>query len=243
MIKRILVIGLVLAAGAGVGAIAAWQQATHLPGWYTQTEGTATDPDIAILTAEQLQQPEEVQQIRLNFNRTVENAFNQGESASNQPPQVRLNAQEFNQLLVAALPESAASEEVYSAIKGIETQIKQDRLKSGAVVNMGELPLEQLPERYQQMAKGVFSTFPALKNREVYVGIEGQPRLENGRLVLDDQTRIKVGNISLSQQEVSRRLGLSPAELNRLLTLNVGNLQVQDLEFSGNTAILKGTTP
>ena len=243
MIKRILVIGLVLAAGVSVGAIAAWQQATHLPQWYTQTEATETDPDIAILTAQQLAQPQEVEKIRLNLNRTVEAAVTQSEPNPEQPTQVQLNAQDFNHLLVSALPESAVSEEVYSAIKGIETQIKQDRLKSGAVVNIGELPLEQLPERYQKIAKDVFNTFPALKNREVYVGIEGQPRLKDGRLELDDQTRIKVGNISLSQQEVSRRLGVSPSDLNRLLTLNVGNLQVQDLEFSGNTAILKGATP
>ncbi len=243
MIKRILVIGLVLVAGASVGAIAAWQQATHLPQWYTQTEATEADPDIAILTAQQLAQPQEVEKIRLNLNRTVEAAVTQSEPNPEQPTQVQLNAQDFNHLLVSALPESAVSEEVYSAIKGIETQIKQDRLKSGAVVNIGELPLEQLPERYQKIAKDVFNTFPALKNREVYVGIEGQPRLKDGRLELDDQTRIKVGNISLSQQEVSRRLGVSPSDLNRLLTLNVGNLQVQDLEFSGNTAILKGATP
>ncbi|HEY9729682.1 MAG TPA: hypothetical protein V6D50_24805, partial [Chroococcales cyanobacterium] len=117
------------------------------------------------------------------------------------------------------------------------------RIESGTVVNLSGLPKNQLDEKQNAAIEKLVNTFPPLKDRDVYVGISGKPLVENGQLEWDDNTKIKLGNLSLSINELAQRLDVSPETLKQELNLSsqIGKLRVSELELKGDRVLLKGS--
>jgi hypothetical protein len=89
----------------------------------------------------------------------------------------------------------------------------------------------------------VLEAFPLLENKEVYIGLSGKPRIENGQLKLDKDTKIKIGNLSLSLSEVSQRLGIPQEEIEQKInqSLQAGNLKINDMELTESKILLRGS--
>jgi hypothetical protein len=87
------------------------------------------------------------------------------------------------------------------------------------------------------------AALPMLGDRDLYIGITGSPRVDNGRLILGDDTRVQIGNVKLSMAEVARLTGLSTAQLTEQLNLALpqGGITLDGLEFNNGEAILRGT--
>lgn len=149
---------------------------------------------------------------------------------------------ELNQMVTDALTESLqgsiASQSytapILDAAQNINTAIKKGRIESGAVINLANLPLEALPAEGRQAVEQLTQTFPFLANRDVYVGIEGKPRIIDGALSLDD-THIRLGQLKLPVGSVAKQLGLSQndieQQINSLLSqqgLNPSDVQIVD---------------
>jgi hypothetical protein len=84
---------------------------------------------------------------------------------------------------------------------------------------------------------------PMLADRPFYLGIEGTPRVEQGRLVLDQDTRVQVGRMNLTLTDVSRLTGLSLDQINHLANQMVAQagLTLEDLELVNGQIILSGS--
>lgn len=218
-----------VAIGTALGTVGAlvysWQQVTQLPGWYGQT-GT-------ILSAE-----------AMTAGQVLENKLLSGQDVryvDHSRVEIALDETELNQVVMDAIA-SSPHPDLWQATRGVHTNIESDRVESGMVVNLKHLPLDQLPGRERQVVDRVVSTFPMLADRDIYVGIEGQPRIENGQVMLDENTRIRIGNLSLTVPELAKRLGVSSEQLAQQinLTLPLGYLTLDGLEFTGDRAILRG---
>jgi hypothetical protein len=230
--KQVVIAAMVVLAGiaAAAGATAAyyWNRATALPTWYTSSSANSNLPDTLNtgngLLASKL-------------------ASGQGIRQSNNRVAITLTAAELNQLIAEGLAQSPSTSQLLAATEGINAAIEGDQLRAGVVVNPANLPLDDLPPETQQLVQQTLATMPILRDRNVYVGLEGSPRIENGRLVLGDDTHLRVGNLRLSMDEVSRLTGLNPQQLSEQVNLTVpqAGVMLDGIEFVNGEAILQGT--
>jgi hypothetical protein len=216
------------AAAAGAAAAYYWHQATALPTWYTNS---SSDGELAT----SLSSGSTLLQTKLAAGDDVEHL-------DNRQVEITLSESELNQLIQAGLAQTPNSSPLLQTAQGVKATIDGDRLQAGLVVNPASLPIQNLPAEAQQTLRQALETLPRLGDQDLYVGITGNPRVENGRLVLGADTRLQVGNVQLSMAEVARLTGLSPAQLNEQLNIALpqAGVTLDGLEFVDGEAILRG---
>ena len=220
-----------------------WRQLTQLPTWYTpsapsvnlnfelQDQGPAKDAKDALIGRIET---EMVQQSAVEYSNPPENPPEN--LPENLPVEVELTAEEFN-TLVAAEP---TAREILQFAKGFNTTIDDGALESGIVINLTDVSTENLDPQRQEILQQVIQTFPGLENRDVYIGIEGQPKIEDGQLQWDQNTQIKVGDLSLSLEAAAQQLGLSLEGLQQLISLELGSLNISDIELTEQGFLIRG---
>ncbi|MEM9906483.1 MAG: hypothetical protein AAF921_15805 [Cyanobacteria bacterium P01_D01_bin.44] len=219
--KSRLLAGIVIVSAIVGGGIAyAWNRATVLPEWYTQGEVV---PDAAVSTGELI-------------------SNNAADLNGDGQLEVTLNETEFNQVVVSALAERPQTAPLLDHAKGINTSIDRDRIESGLVMNLSEIPAEALPPQAEQALTQLTDTFPMLAGRDIYMGIEGSPQIVEGELRFDEDAVLKVGQFSMPLSDVAGRMGLSQAELERQLSglLAQQGVSLEDIQISDGQITLSG---
>lgn len=235
MLKKIGLVAFLLLLGGGGWLAYTWQQVTHLPDWYTRESTTETAPSTLLPT--QVDEPAEIESLAFDLHQKVDRVLS---TTASQTPEVQLTAQEFNQFVVTSLPTQARSPKVITSVKAMNTKIEAGQLQTGIVVDTSALPLDQLPSEYQTTVKGLLKSFPVLQDKEIYVGVEGKPQVRQGKVVLGEDARLVVGNVRFSYGDIRDRINLPSDLLDNPVNLQLGQLQIKDLNFQDQTVILKG---
>lgn len=246
--KKASVLFLLMSAGIVIGVASGvyyfWRQFTQLPDWYTtqqnaprtyaqiQKSGAAVEKKIQA----QIQASPQAAKVNVVQNRPSEQAPS--------PPkdvQIALNSQELNDLLVTKIAEKREGRSLPSSVKGFNAAVKDNKLKTGAVVDIKELQNSGLGTQQQQFLSEITQNLPG-NDRKVYIGVEGKPQIQNGKLRFNQNARIQVGNMSFTIAEVANRLGVSPEKVQDQLNLElkVRGLTVNDIDFKDGNAILTG---
>lgn len=212
-----------------VGAVAGvtgyyWTQATYLPRWYGQSGATLSGETA---TASDL----------LNTQVATAQPATEG--------QIVLNEAELNRVVVDAIANAPQAEKLLAIAKGINTSIQSDRIQSGVVLNLADIPADALPPQGQQALEQLTQSLPMLANRDVYIGIQGRPQIVDGRLVLDDSTVINIGRLKIPLSDVASQLGMTSEELANHLAgaLAASGLRLEDIQLSNGQITLQGGTP
>ena len=192
--------GLAIAAaviGGGLGYTA--MKTASLPDWYSQaaSDSGASDPVV------------------------VEPVSNETETASSlqlAPGDIAISSGELNQMVTDAIANEPYAAPLLEIAKGVNTSIEKGRIESGLVMNLSEVPLDDLPVEGQQAVEQLTQKFPLLANRDVYIGLEGRPEMVDGVLSLDD-THLKVGQMKLPVGAIAGQLGLSQSEIEQQLSV------------------------
>lgn len=197
-----LLVGLAIAAaaiGGGLGYTA--MQTTALPEWYSQTQPNG-------------QSDRQSETSETSDAVVIEPVSHSSEAASVNaaPGDVVISSGELNQMVTDALANEPYAAPLLEIAKGVNTSIEKDRIESGLVMNLSELPLDALPVEGQQAVEQLTQKFPLLSNRDVYIGLEGRPEIVDGALSLDD-THLKVGQMKLPLGSIANQLGFSQAEI------------------------------
>ncbi len=150
-------------------------------------------------------------------------------------------AGELNQMVTDAIASQSYTAPILEAAQNINTAIKKGRIESGAVINLANLPLEALPAEGRQAVEQLTQTFPFLANRDVYVGIEGKPRIVDGALSLDD-THVRLGQLKLPVGSVAKQLGLSQNDIERQINnlLSQQGLTPSDVQIVDGQLVIEG---
>ena len=230
--KKIGWILLALILGGGAFLLYYWRQATKLPNWYAPT----ADLSVELKDSKTIDAEKEVLVSRIESEIADQALVDQADPLENQPVEVELTAEEFN-TIVSAEP---TAQKVLQLTKGFNTTIEDGVLESGFVINLADLPVESLNRQGQAVLQQVMQTLPGLENQDLYIGIEGQPRIEQGQLRWDENTRFKVGGLSLSLNDVAQQLGLSPEQLQQLISLELAELDLSDVELSEQSVLIRG---
>ncbi|HZG37746.1 MAG TPA: hypothetical protein VEZ50_03610 [Nodosilinea sp.] len=232
--KRGVVLALSLVVGLSAGAAAAtafyWNRATALPTWYS-TSGADTAVAAAGTGGGNLLQSKLAsgQGVRYGNNNQVE---------------ISLSEAELTQLLAEGIAQTPQAAALLPAAGSLNATIRGDRVSGGMVVNPADLPTQSLPPQARQALNTALDTVPMLGDRPLYIGIEGSPRVTNGRLVLGDDTRVQIGRVNLSVADVARLTGLDPAQITERINLALpqAGLTLDGLEFINGEAVLHGVT-
>jgi hypothetical protein len=234
--------------GTASGVYYFWRQLTQLPEWYTKGETSpktyaqiqkSADAVEKRIEAKVLASPQSVQVSPNTI--AAPNALPDQPSQENSSVQVALNSQELNDLLVTKITEKSGGQPLPNSVKGFHTVVKDDKLKTGAVVDVKELKDSGLGSKQQALLTEITQKIP-MNDRKVYIGVEGKPEMQNGKLRFDQNAKIQIGNMSFTIAEVASRLGVPPEKVQDQLNLEMKlrGLDIKDIDFRDGNAILRG---
>ncbi|AFY79686.1 MAG: hypothetical protein IGR93_14445 [Hydrococcus sp. C42_A2020_068] len=152
---------------------------------------------------------------------------------------LQLNREDVNQLLAKKISENSQSSQLLQSAKSIKANLENDTLEIGGVFNPSEISEDSLDETQKAILDKTIQTFPQLKDLNIYVGIVGQPKFENGRLTLDKDSKLKVGNLTFSIDEIAPKFGLSPDKLDRYLEQELAKLNIQGIQVENDKMMIK----
>lgn len=250
--RRLLIAALLGVAGVSTVGFHYWRQATQLPEWYTQpvadTNRVQPKESIAPAQVQPLPSPTQVEIPRpvrpqpvapQPLSSPLEQTAPKVTAAPVQKPpeqktaRVPIKEPQLKQLFNAEVARKAEASGLSKAVKGVNTTVQNGTVESGAVVNLGEISIDQLPNPEREAIANLISRFPQLGDRTVYIGVEGQPIVQNGQIQLGDTVRIRLGELRFTPAELAERLGVSEDQIRQQieLQLQLGNLKVDGMDL------------
>lgn len=231
--KRIGIIFLILLTTGFITGFYYWRQATTLPTWYAKQATTANITN----TRNRLSIQQTTEKIK------AEIAASTQQVANNKDIELQLDENELNNLLASEIIKKSNKSQLAQAVKAVKTEIENGKLKSGAIVNISDISTAQLGKSEVAELTKLIKAFPTLEDREVYLGIEGKPIFKNGQLRFDENSTIKVGNLSFTQAELSEKLGIPENKIKQFtkFQLQIDKLKVNDIELNDKKALLRGS--
>lgn len=240
-------VGLTLVAAAVGGGLGyATMQTNGTSGWYgtedsvagsrADTPQSSTDaPTARLPTADATATDESTQSVATGDNGNLNSTYTPSSS------DVVISAGELNQMVTEAIATQPYLAPALGNAKEVKTTIADGRIESGMVMNLSEIPLESLPAEGQQAIEQINQTFPFLANREVYLGIEGSPQIENGAFSLSD-TYVRFGQLKLPVASVASQLGISQTDIEQQITgvLSQQGLTPEDIQVTDGRLVITG---
>ncbi len=209
-------------------------QATKLPEWYSD-KSNASRKASSVIDEKYLINAKKI------LENKVKEAIDKSQKEGSSIVQIQFSETELNDLLVSSVAQRLGSYDFLVAVKGSKTSIRDGRLESGMVINISKIPTYNLGKDIKESIDKVLGTFTFLKNREVYVGVEGKPVIKNGTLHLVDDKKIKLGNLDLSLSMFSDKLGVTEENIEQSIDLNLGKLKVKEIMLLDRGALIKGS--
>lgn len=237
--KIILVLCLLLGVSVGIGYYF-WRQVVALPEWYQ----TSKKPDNLNSLDEGATNSKKIhKKIEGQIKRQltgVKLPQNKGqEYGQDTEVNIKLARQDIASLISESLREKASNTSILKVAKNIHTDIKNNNLEIGAVIDTGKITNLSLTSEQRKTFEKITENLPQIKNRDIYIAIQGQPKAEGGKLVLDRDSKVKIGNLSFQLPEIAQKLGLSLPEIQQQLILDIEQIEVRDVQISDQGVNLK----
>ncbi|MEZ4450923.1 MAG: hypothetical protein R3B09_15690 [Nannocystaceae bacterium] len=113
------------------------------------------------------------------------------------------------------------------AIKGSRATYQDGHVEAGMVANLGDVPRQDLSKGDASFLEKASEAFPSLRERDVYVGVEGDTVIQDGNVQLGPGARLKIGNISYSLADAAKRMGIDEARLRSDLNAELVHMGVK----------------
>lgn len=227
MFKKILIFLAITAIAGGGVVYYFWHRATQIPNWIEPKISVAPNPP----------NPKPEKSLQEKIRQEVVN--NPNSPNSQEPVNVTVTRAELGQALNDKVGQQFKNVE---SLPPLQAQIREKTVEVGTVVDPEMLKNAQLSPGQTKILERVLPLLPSQK-QPFYVGIEGQPQISQGQLLLKEDSRIKIGDLSFSMAEVSQRLKIPPEKLNELLQMNIEQLNLQDLQLQNGEILLKINPP
>jgi hypothetical protein len=199
----ILPVGL-LGIGTGLGYFY-WEQATAIPEWYTEEEEeVATSPS-----------PTSASPVGISASPSSSAIGSSGrpESATPSPNSSSI----FRSPTVSAIPQVSATPKAppYGS-QSVKTKIRQNELRAGTLVNLAAMETTA-PGRQGELVQKLLVVMPHLRGRKVFLGVRGQLVEQNGQWQLSAQSKLSIGKVEFSLDEVAAQMSMTRADLDRMI--------------------------
>src|SRR5690606_21612375 len=222
MRARTVVLSLALLTGAGIaGTTHVWREATALPEWYVEGEDAVEVDEVA------LESPERPVEAAPGESNVLPAAPAPGEAAQGTPPAPRAAQAKSKRREVRQFHRHGVPPGTRTPIKASRAVLDGKDLEAGVVLDLSNVPREQLSSKDRAIYDRAILAFPALARRDVYVGIEDEPQADGGVLRLGPNPKVRVGNLRYPLDKVAEKLGIPPDELRRDVDRELARLGLQ----------------
>jgi hypothetical protein len=197
----ILPVGL-LGIGTGLGYFY-WEQATAIPEWYTEEEEeVATSPS-----------PTSASPFGISASPSAIGSSGRPGSVTSSPNSSSI----FRSPTVSAIPQvSATPKALPYGIQSIKTKIRQNELRAGTLVDLAAMETTT-PGRQGELVQKLLVVMPHLRGRKVFLGVRGQLVEQNGQWQLSAQSKLSIGKVEFSLDEVAAQMSMTRADLDRMI--------------------------
>jgi hypothetical protein len=215
MAKRLILLFSIAIVGGFLAGFHSWRQIAAVPSWY-RIQKSDRYLEIALVEGkvkQQLYQP-----ISTGNNLTIE-----------------LSKKDVNQILLDRVIENSKNSNLLKFAKSIRANLTNNSLEIGGIFNPSEISAESLDELPKTMLEKTLKIFPQLKNLSFYVGLVGQPKIENGQIKFDANSKLKIGKLSFAIDTVAKKFGIPTEDLQQYLDLEVAKLNIQEIKIDNDT--------
>jgi hypothetical protein len=215
MAKRLILLLSIAIVGGFLAGFHSWRQIAAVPTWY------------------RTQKPYQYSEIN-QMEGTVKQQLYQPLSTGNNLT-IQLSNEDVNQILLDRVTKNSQNSNLLKFAKSIRANLQNNSLEIGGIFNPSEISAESLDELPKNMLEKTLKTFPQLKNLSFYIGLVGQPKIENGQIKFDTNSKLKIGKLSFAIATVAKKFGISTQELQQYLDLEVAKLNIQDIKIDDDT--------
>jgi hypothetical protein len=127
------------------------------------------------------------------------------------------------------------------AVKRIKTQIQQNQIRTGAIVDLAEV--EDMPSSSRtEMMSRLLKIMPQLRGKPVYIGIAGKLSIKDGQPQFAPDSKLQIGKLELPLNDFAKQLGVSRSALAENMTnyLQFRNLEIERIDLTDQGAIVTG---
>lgn len=155
---------------------------------------------------------------------------------------VALDELQLTQLMYEALLSQPQAAQIFAHAQSLSTALNSDRIETGAVLNLSEIPLEGLSAELQTALTQLTSVAPMLAERDIYIGLVARPQVQDGRVYLDQDLKLKLGQFTLPVADVADQLGLSTSDIEQRLNtiLNQQGYILDTIEVIDEQLVITG---
>jgi K+-transporting ATPase c subunit len=222
--------------GSMAGAYYVWQEAIKVPPEYLEASANdRVDSQSLHLQANQITERAEISNKKITA--PIERA------RSGQTVNVKLSDRDLNNLVVAKLANSHPSKQIPVGIQGIKTNTRDGKIYTGAMVNLDKLARNGKPGSQTAALSKITDRLTFLKGRDVYIGIVGRPQIEGSQIKFAPDAQIKIGNMNFTIDRLAKHLGVSPAQLQHTIDLQIQqqNFKVNRINIENNGLEIEGS--
>jgi|GEM_PF-1661178 len=213
--RKLLILTFFLLIGGSIAALYYYtQQATEVPKWY----------QLKRLFKKKLKQSHII---------TSKNSLKQKilNLEKKQEIKLQLSSAEINDFIKLILLKELGNEYPKGLPEGIQAQIENNKLEVGGIVNISDLSQENMSPYYKGILEKLVTSLPQFANRDIYLGIQGHPVLNDEELELSKDSLIKIGNLSFTQEDLAKITGLSQKKIQEKLALKLKFVKVKNISI------------
>ena len=128
-----------------------------------------------------------------------------------------------------------------SAVKGIKTQIQQDQIRTGAIIDLTEVENMPSSSRTEMMSR-LLKIMPQLRGKPVYIGVAGKLSIKDGQPQLAPDSKLQIGKVELPLNDVAKQLGISRSTVEEHVTnyLQFRNLDIENIDLTNQGVTITG---
>jgi hypothetical protein len=207
------------------------QRASELPEWYTDKPEIIQSPNS---TPSNIPSPASP--------RTATVIQEKIQAAKPGAVQEKLTAAEVDNLIVASLTnKNGETKALPAAVKEIKTQIQQDQIRTGVIVDLAEVENMPSSSRTEMMGR-LLKIMPQLRGKPVYIGIAGKLSINDGQPQLSPDSKLQIGKVELPLNDVAKQLGVSRSALEEYVMnyLQFRNLDIEKIDLTDQGATITG---
>jgi hypothetical protein len=207
------------------------QRASELPDWYTDKPEPAQPDSTSTPASPSTAPPRTATAIQEKIKAAKPGTINE-----------KLTAAEVDNLIVAGLTKiNGETKALPLAVKGIKTQIQQDQIRTGAIVDLAEVENMPSSSRSEMMSR-LLKIMPQLRGKPVYIGVAGKLSIKDGQPQLAPDSKLQIGKVELPLNDVAKQLGVSRSTLEEHVTnyLQFRNLDIENIDLTDQGATITG---
>lgn len=153
--------------------------------------------------------------------------------------EVRVGEADLNTLVRRALEDSEDGRRALDLSKELRTEIVEGRVEIGVVINLSEIPPEELTDEERAHIAQVTRFLPFLGEQDLYIGVSGVPVARDGQVTVDRDVKVKLAFLSLPIDEMGELFGVDTAPFRQELFLDLSPFKAREVEVRQGEVLIR----